>query len=113
MNQNFREIHKQYIFWLDTLGFSKSSIRKYGDKVKEFFSWLITQNITTINLITQNHITAFFKHQETRKNKKYASTLSAIYLNEYFTGIDKLLEFLHQIGAKNIPTPINYLQALA
>ena len=108
MNSSFIEIHKEYVFWLDTLGFSKSSIRKYGDKVKEFFSWLITQNITAINLLNQNHITSFFKYQETRKNKKYAGTLSAIYLNDYFTAIDKLLSFLHQIGAKNIPTPTNY-----
>lgn len=108
MNQSFTEIHKEYVFWLDTLGFSKSSIRKYGDKVKEFFNWLNTQNITAINLLNQNHIIAFFKHQETRKSKKYTRTLSAIYLNEYFIGIDKLLEFLHQIGAKNIPSPTNY-----
>jgi len=108
MHQNFTEIHKQYIFWLDTLGFSTSSICKYGHKVKEFFEWLTNQNITTISLLNQNHITSFFEYQETRKNKKYVGTLSATYLNDYFTAIDKLLEFLHQIGTKNIPTPTNY-----
>jgi len=107
-NKSFTEIHKEYVFWLDTLGFSKSIIRKYGDRVKEFLNWLNTQNITAINLLNQKQITTFFKHQETRKNKKYTGTLSALYLNDYFRAIDKLLEFLHQIGAKNIPTPTNY-----
>jgi len=112
MNQNYREIHKQYIFWLDTLGFSKSIIRRYDSKIAEFFNWLPTQNNNHITGLQQKHITTFFKYQETRKNKKYAGTLSTIYLNDYFTAIDKLLSFLHQIGAKNIPSPTNYRIAI-
>lgn len=108
MNQNFKEIQQQYIFWLDTLGYSTSSIRKYGSKANELFKWLVTQNINHISQLQQKHITIFFEYQETRKNTKFVGTLSAVYLNDYFTGIDKLLEFLHQIGAKNTPTPTNY-----
>ena len=112
MNSSFKEIQEQYIFWLDTLGYSKSSIRKYGNKAKELFEWLITQNINHINQLQQPHISTFFEYQETRKNTKFVGTLSAVYLNDYFTGIDKLLEFLHQIGAKHTPTPTNYRIAI-
>lgn len=108
MNSDFKTIQQEFIFWLETLGFSSYSVRKYQRKGKEFFEWLETKNITSLNLIKQNHVKAFFNYQETRKNKRFKGTLSDIYLNDYYTGIDKLLEFLHQMGAKNIPSPTNY-----
>lgn len=106
MNTHFKAIHEQYVFWLDTLGFA--SIRKYSDRVRDFFQWLENKNITCITRITQNHITDFFDCQQTRKNKRFGGTLSDNYLNDYFIAIDKLCEFLHQMGAKNMPLPLNY-----
>ncbi len=108
MNAHFTEIQKQFVFWLETLGFSKHSIRKNERKGAEFFEWLEMQNITSLNLIKQTHIKAFFHYQQTRKNKRFKGTLSPVYLNDYYIGIDKLLEFLHQMGAKNMPSPLNY-----
>lgn len=108
MNANFTEIQEQYIFWLDTLNFSTNSIKNYGNRVSDFFTWLVTQNINHISQIQQNHITAFFECQQTRISEKFKTTLSPSYLNDYFTAIDKLLEFLQQMGAKNIPSPTNY-----
>jgi len=108
MLNSFKEIQKQYIFWLDTLGFAQKTITNYGNRVNDFFKWLITQNITTINLLNQNHITTFFNYQETRTDSKFKGRLSASYLNDYFTAIDKLLEFLHQMGATNTPSPTNH-----
>lgn len=108
MNRDFTVIQQEFVFWLETLGFSKHSIRKYGRKATEFFCWLATQNITHISLLKKQHIITFFNHQQTRKNKRFNGTLSDVYLNDYYTGIDKLLEFLHQMGAKNIPSPTNY-----
>lgn len=108
MNKDFTAIQQEFVFWLETLGYSKHSMRKYAGKATELFCWLETQNIAHISQLTKQHITTFFDHQQTRKNKRFKGTLSDVYLNDYYTGIDKLLEFLHQMGAKNIPSPMNY-----
>lgn len=104
----YKTIQQEYIFWLDTLGFNSKTIINYGNRVNEFFKWLSIQNITAINQLNQNHITTFFEYQENRTDSKFKSKLSASYLNDYFSAIDKLLEFLHQMGATNTPIPTNY-----
>lgn len=108
MHSNFTDIHKQFTFYLDTLGYSTSSINKYSRKSDDFFKWLTSQDITHITGLKHAHVINFFEYQKTRKNIKFKGVLSDIYLNDYFIGIDKLLEFLHQIGAKNTPSPTNY-----
>jgi integrase/recombinase XerD len=105
--QNFTAIYEQFTFWLDTLGYSKHTQQKHSRISNEFFCWLANQNRTHINQIEQHHITAFLDYQQTRKSKKEARTLSDTYLNDYFAGINKLLEFLHQMGANTTLAPTN------
>ncbi len=105
MNDSYKAILQQYIFWLDTLGFARP--RRYGERVKDFFEWLTIQNVTSIDSINQEHITAFFHYQETRPNKRFKGTLSNIYLNDYYAAVDKFCEFLHQMGMQNAPVPLN------
>lgn len=107
MQSAFTTINEQFAFWLDTLGYSNHAKRKHSERVKDFFNWLRVQNLTQINQIEQHHITTFLDYQQTRENKRSFGKLSAIYLNDYFAAIDKLLEFLHQIGATTKLSPTN------
>jgi len=108
MNANYKAIHEQYVLWLETLGFSKPIIQKYGSGSKEFFIWLASQNVTCITQVRQAHIKAFFGWQEIRPNRRFEDrTLSATRLNDYYTAVDKLMEFLHQMGMDNAPLPLN------
>jgi integrase/recombinase XerD len=113
MNNSYKTIQQEYIHWLDTLGFVPNTIANYSNRVRDFFDWLSHKNINIINHATQKHITDFFEYQQTRPNTKYKyKTLSASYLNDYFTAIDKLCEFLHQMGAKTNLYPSNERIAL-
>lgn len=112
MNTHFTAIHEQFIFWLDTLGFA--TIRNYSDRAKELFEWLEDKNITSIQDITQKHINDFLDYQQVRPNKRWSkneqhfrATLSDSALNYYFSGIDKLCEFLHQMNAQTNIVPTN------
>lgn len=108
MNSNFTEIQKEYTDWLDTLGFSNSVVYDYKFRVKDFLEWLETQNINQINQLGQNHLKTYFDYLQTRPNKRKGAGLSVSHLNHNFSAVDKLCEFLHQIGMKNTPTPTNY-----
>ncbi len=108
MNQNFTVIQKEYVNWLDTLGFSNGLIYDYKFRVKDFFEWLQTQGISQINQLQQKHLQNYFDYLQKRPNKRKGAGLSVSHLNHNFMAIDKLMEFLHQIGMNTAPTPTNY-----
>jgi integrase/recombinase XerD len=112
INNSYKNIHQSFLHWLDTLNFSSHVKRKYSDRVKEFFIWLEQNHITQISWIKQEHIHAFFHLQETRENKCFAGRLSDTYLNDYYTGIDKLIEYLHQMNAPIKINPTNKRNAI-
>jgi integrase/recombinase XerD len=108
LNDNYNTLKNEYAVWLNTLGFSGGVVTDYRDRVKDFFEWLQTKNINAVNIITQKNITDYFDYLQTRKSKRANRALSVSHLNHNFLAIDKLCEFLHQMGMSQAPTPINY-----
>ncbi len=109
MNTSYREINRQYTVWLDTLGFSSGVVDDYKDRVRDFLQWLETHSITQISILTQQHVTTYFEYLQSRPNKRRKGHLLSIsHLNHNFSAVDKLLEFLHGQGAKNVPVPTGY-----
>ena len=108
MNQEFKIIQQEYTDWLNTLGFSSGVVVDYKGRIKDFFEWLELQGIEQIKLLQHKHIKQYFKHLETRPNKRQKGALSVSHLNHNFIAIDKLLEYFHQIGMSTAPVPINY-----
>lgn len=106
INGNYTTIKKEYALWLGTLGFSKSAARTYTYGVTYFFEWLHTQGVSHIKQIGQKHIERYFEYLQNRPNRRRKGhLLSASTLNDYFFSVDKLLEFLHQMGINDAPTP--------
>lgn len=108
MNQSLVFINQEYKQWLHYLGFSNSIVYGYNLNVKAFFEWLEKQSIKHINQLQQKHIKQYFNHLEHRPNKRRSGGLSIAHLNKNFDAIDKLLEFLHQMGINTAPIPTNY-----
>lgn len=108
LNDNYNSIKNEYAVWLTTLGFSGGVVIDYKDRCKDFFEWLQTKNINAVNIITQKNITTYFDYLQTRPNKRRKGALSTSHLNHNFLAIDKLCEFLHQMGMNTAPTPTNY-----
>lgn len=109
MNESYRKISEEYTVWLDTLGFSDGVVYDYKYRIRDFFEWLQTQGIHSINQLTQKHVEHYFAYLEKRPNKRRkGALLSVSHLNHNFLAVDKLLEFLHGQGAKNTPVPTNH-----
>ncbi len=108
MNTHYKAIQKEYVFWLDTLGYSNRSVYSFGNHITHFFKWLQTQNTDNIKQLTNKHISQYFEHLQTRPNKRLKGGLSISHLNHNFMAIDKLIEFLHQNGMNETPLPTNY-----
>ncbi len=108
MTDNFTAMNQAYKEWLDTLGFSHSIVYDFNFRARDLFTWLGVQGIAHINEITNKHISTYFDHLQNRPNKRRQGGLSVAYLNKTFAAIDKLLEFLHQMGLHTAPLPTNY-----
>lgn len=108
LNDNYNTIRNKYSVWLGTLGYSAGVVRDYTDRVRDFFEWLQQKNILFVNIITAQHISTYFEYLQTRKHKRRSGTLSDNYLNHNFIAVDKLCEFLHQMGMSGAPIPTAY-----
>lgn len=108
LNENYNTIQNEYAVWLTTLGFSSGLVYDYKFRAKDFFIYLQEKNVNTINIITQKNITEYFEYLQVRRNKRRTGALSISHLNHNFMAIDKLLEYLHQMGLQTAPIPTNY-----
>lgn len=103
------EIKEEYKNWLTTLGFANSTVNNYTSSLGDFFEWLDTQGIKHITALDRKHIEKYFAYLQTRPNRRRKGRLLSIsHLNKNFDAIDKLCEFLHQMGMNQAPTPTNF-----
>ncbi len=108
LNENYNTIKNEYAVWLTTLGFSSAVVLDYKDRIKDLFTYLQEKNVNAVNLITQKNIETYFDYLQVRPNKRRKGGLSTSHLNHNFLAVDKLLEYLHQMGMSNAPIPTNY-----
>jgi len=108
MKTSYPIILKNYKEWLQTLGFAASTVYDYPLFIKHFFTYLTEKNIYQINLITTKIVVDYFTYLEQKTGERTKQTFSTSHLNRNFLAIDKLLEFLHQMGTTNTPSPIKY-----
>lgn len=102
------QLVSEFAVWLTTLGFSNGLVYDYKFRAKDFFEWLEAQNINQISFVNQKNIETYFDFLQTRPNKRKIGGLSTSHLNHNFMAIDKLLEFLHQMGMNQAPIPTNF-----
>jgi integrase/recombinase XerD len=108
LNADYTAIHGQYVLWLRTLGFSAETVNDYRKHVKSFLAWLQLHGVDHITALRQQHLAGYIDHQQTRTNKSRPGTVSVSQLNHSFAAVDKLLEFLHQMGLHSAPSPSNH-----
>jgi len=108
MNPAYSTIAEKYESWLDTLGFSDGTIYDFKYRVRDFFEWLQSKGISHIKELNQKQVKEYFVYLESRPNKRRSGLLSTAHLNHNFLAIDKLLEFLNQMGMSTAPIPTNH-----
>ena len=108
LNRNFRTINQHYKQYLDTLGFSHSVVYGFNYHIRDFFIYLEQKGLDHIHQLTNHHLQNYINHLETRPNKLTGGGLSGSHLNRNFMALDKLMEYLHQIGMHKAPSPTNY-----
>ena len=108
MNEHYKIILENHALWYDTLGYHKNTCKRYAGIINQFFEYLQERNINNISELNYKHIKAFFEHIQTVKSQKTQKTYSIVHLNDIFFAVDKLCQFLTEMGMDNVPTPLNF-----
>ena len=108
INTHYKAITEQYAHYFDTLGYNVNAGNRYANIIIPFFDYLQTNNIHHISLLNHQIIKNYFEYVQTLKSEKTHTIYSIAYLNEIFFAVDKLCQFLYDMGMKTIPTPTNY-----
>jgi integrase/recombinase XerD len=85
-----------YKEWLGLLGYSKSTVNSMPKRVQEFFNYLESEQIQSIQAIEQNHIKAFYIQQKTRVSLNNGKLLSNSTINGYLRNLRLLAQYLQE-----------------
>ena len=108
MNAHYKTILEEYSQWYDTLGYNTKTQKRYTGIINQFFKWLEGKNINHVTLLNHNQIKAFFEHIQMTKSIKTNETYSIVHLNDIFFAVDKLCQFLVEMGMNTAPAPLNF-----
>ena len=91
--------YKHYLYsfreWLQTIGYSPSSVYYLPRILQEFLRWLEERKIISIEEVTTKHIEEFISYNKTRKNKRREGALGISQANRYIDVLKKFAEYLH------------------
>ena len=107
MNTHYKTISEEYALWFDTLGYNPKTRKRYTGIINQFFEWSEAKNISHISQLNHNHIKNYFEYVQTVKSRKTKETYSIAQLNDIFFAVDKLCQFLYEMGMTTAPAPLN------
>lgn len=108
MNIHYKTLNTNYQEWLSTLGYSEATVYGHPKRLDHFFRWQIKRNKNNISTLTREDVKNYFQYLETRPHQRRKGLVGVAHINQTAFAIDKFLEFLHQTGMKNAPSPLNY-----
>ena len=96
MPTTYDRIVLAYKEWLGLLGYSKSTVNSMPKRIQEFFNYLESEKIQSIQAIEQNHIKAFYIQQKTRVSLNNGKLLSNSTINGYLRNLRLLAQYLQE-----------------
>lgn len=101
-NTSYRHLIQSFREWLNILGYAESTVYGLPNQLQEFFHYLESKNINSVDLIHTQDVTNYYKYLQTRANERRSGGLSKSYLNKHQQGLKKFNEYLKQHNAYGI-----------
>ena len=84
--------------WLRTLGYAESTVYASVRYVNDFFFYLKSFEITHLEAIQPGSINSYYKHLQTRTNKRLDGSLSTNYITSNIGAIKRFSRYLQETG---------------
>lgn len=96
---------KSYRTWLETLNYSKPTIKNNPRYVAEFIQW---SRIKATNQITAENLQGWFDHLSTRKHKRTEGSISLNYIKGYRNALSQFSRFLRETGQQGFEVNVDF-----
>jgi integrase/recombinase XerD len=97
--------------WMKTIGYAESTVYLSTRYVNDFFFYLKTLEITSLEQIQSTTITGYYKYLQTRPQKKQTGGLSQNYIASNINALKRFSRYLQVTGKGNLEitlqTPVN------
>ena len=84
--------------WLKTLGYANSTVYGTVHYINDFFFYLKTNKITTLEEIKQETLSTYFEHLQKRKNKRFSGSLSTNTIISNINALKRFSKYLQESG---------------
>ena len=100
--EHFLESYKK---WLETLNYSKPTIKNNPRYVAEFITWA---KLTDLDQINQINLQSWFDHLSTRKHKRNEGSISLNYIKGYRNALSQFSRFLRETGQQVFEVNVDF-----
>lgn len=88
--------------WLNTLGYAESTVYASTNYVRDFFFYLKTNEVSSLEMVQPEIISNYHKHLQTRKNKTKSGSLSNNYIISNINALKRFSKYLQETGKAHI-----------
>jgi len=107
----FITLERGFLHWLETMGYSLSTVETRRRSIREFLLYLERCEINSVEKITTYKTGRFVRYLKRRENKQYGSGLSTASINVGISTVNKFFEYLRQSEAGTaVPDNLSYLK---
>ncbi|MBD3182973.1 tyrosine-type recombinase/integrase [Candidatus Poribacteria bacterium] len=97
-SKQFITLEKDFLRWLQALGYSPSTVQTRKRNIREFLLYLERSGITSVEKITAYKAGRFVRYLKRRQNKLHGAGLSSATINVGVSSVNKFFEYLRQSG---------------
>jgi integrase/recombinase XerD len=106
----YKQLEQSFKDWLETLGYSKSSVEGIPAYLREFLHWLEENDITAIDQVKEKHGQQYIEYFKNRKNHRRGGGVSIAHINSHIDMLNKLSYYLKRTGRADLSVNIPYLK---
>lgn len=108
-NSEYQEVIKEYVFYMESTGYSAATVNVRKRHAVEFFRYLWKRNIKETNRIGVKDMESFMDYQNGRENQLYGAGLSTSTLNQYTMSMNRLMQYLREYRqCVHLDKPLSY-----
>jgi site-specific recombinase XerD len=98
MSSTYDRIILAFKEWLGLIGYSPSTVQHMPRRVQEFFTFLETQQVSSLQQVEHRHIQGFYQLQKDRASHNSGKPLSNSTVNGYLRNLRLLAQYLQETG---------------
>ena len=102
-SKNYLHIIELYAEWLQTLGYAAKTVYILPIHLREFFYYLESKGIYTLEEFTIQHTNDYYTYIQQRKNTRFDNALSNASINSHRRMLRSFCDYLRQSGRMVLP----------